>query len=377
MIVKQWQSWQCMIMSKMHFPFLRISFENRVERQWERQDFCGQKSDQGCHPSVGGLSNKSSNSIVANPWLAWQAWLRVDTRKAEKLSRQEIATANFRGNWRPTLLSGLPLWLMMLRIVIKLWEELINSFVQSLLALNAKTGKKVNDILDTVQFVLIFLGSVPGTRLELSRYCAQPCSKIELLPPPLHCNFEQYVITVNPLPFGIDGTGLRCETDMRVVGSLCSRDQQRSWKSALLVEASSVSAPASVSRSMALVTWTSPSWPWSPLLTPQLMEPPVSGVRTCWMKRRSSCNSKHLTECVLNWPYCDISCFSRWAKETHDLVEDWWNSEWGGVMGISLVSSTRLNSSEDPPNWHDIVYGYRELSRKELNEFGRLSGSHR
>ena len=46
-------------------------------------------------------------------------------------------------------------------------------------------------------------------------------------------------------------------------------------------------------------------------------------------------------------------------------------------MGISLVSCTRLN--HDPENasvWKQIVYGFREISQNELQNFGRLSGKH-
>ena len=52
-------------------------------------------------------------------------------------------------------------------------------------------------------------------------------------------------------------------------------------------------------------------------------------------------------------------------------------SENGGLMGISLVSSIRFN--HDPilaEVWKDIVYGFRELTPKELQSYGRLSGQH-
>ena len=56
----------------------------------------------------------------------------------------------------------------------------------------------------------------------------------------------------------------------------------------------------------------------------------------------------------------------QWAQETHDFIEDLWLSENGGLMGISLVSSTRFN--HDPilaEVWKDIVYGFRELTSQE------------
>ena len=67
----------------------------------------------------------------------------------------------------------------------------------------------------------------------------------------------------------------------------------------------------------------------------------------------------------------------QWAQETHDFIEDLWLSENGGLMGISLVSSTRFN--HDPilaEVWKDIVYGFREISETEMDQFGRLSGQH-
>ena len=45
-------------------------------------------------------------------------------------------------------------------------------------------------------------------------------------------------------------------------------------------------------------------------------------------------------------------------------------------MGISLVSCTRLNHQPVPPIWKDVVFGLRELSEKEVQSFGRLSGRH-
>ena len=67
---------------------------------------------------------------------------------------------------------------------------------------------------------------------------------------------------------------------------------------------------------------------------------------------------------------------SRWAKETHDFIAAKWNSPdgTGGKMGLSLVSSTRLNLEEYPPIWHDIVYGFRHMSQDELRDYGRLNG---
>eukprot|EP00095_Tigriopus_kingsejongensis_P004224 maker-scaffold74_size411160-snap-gene-3.15 protein:Tk04224 transcript:maker-scaffold74_size411160-snap-gene-3.15-mRNA-1 annotation:"d-aspartate oxidase-like" len=67
----------------------------------------------------------------------------------------------------------------------------------------------------------------------------------------------------------------------------------------------------------------------------------------------------------------------RWAKETHDLIEKYWNSSEGGLMGISLVSSTRLNLEEFPPIWHDIVYGFRKMDPKETQDIGRIQGKHK
>jgi hypothetical protein len=55
-----------------------------------------------------------------------------------------------------------------------------------------------------------------------------------------------------------------------------------------------------------------------------------------------------------------------------------WKSENGAKMGISLVSSTRLNY--DPKLihiWKDIVYGFRQLAPDELAKIGRLTGKHR
>ena len=46
-------------------------------------------------------------------------------------------------------------------------------------------------------------------------------------------------------------------------------------------------------------------------------------------------------------------------------------------MGISLVSSTRLNHDPDLVGiWKDIVYGFRNLTQKELDSYGKLGGSH-
>ncbi|TRY62045.1 hypothetical protein TCAL_11069, partial [Tigriopus californicus] len=60
----------------------------------------------------------------------------------------------------------------------------------------------------------------------------------------------------------------------------------------------------------------------------------------------------------------------RWAKETHDLIEKYWTSAEGGLMGISLVSSTRLNMEQIPPMWHDIVYGFRKMDQSEFKQRG-------
>lgn len=67
----------------------------------------------------------------------------------------------------------------------------------------------------------------------------------------------------------------------------------------------------------------------------------------------------------------------RWAKETHDLIEKYWTSAEGGLMGISMVSSTRLNMDEIPPIWHDIVYGFRKMHPSEVKSIGRLNGEHK
>ncbi|XP_059088634.1 D-aspartate oxidase-like [Tigriopus californicus] len=66
----------------------------------------------------------------------------------------------------------------------------------------------------------------------------------------------------------------------------------------------------------------------------------------------------------------------RWAKETHDLIEKYWTSAEGGLMGISLVSSTRLNMEQIPPMWHDIVYGFRKMDQSEVKAIGRVNGEH-
>ena len=42
-------------------------------------------------------------------------------------------------------------------------------------------------------------------------------------------------------------------------------------------------------------------------------------------------------------------------------------------MGISLISTTRLNYNPELIHiWKDIVYGFRELSKNELEKYGRL-----
>ena len=74
---------------------------------------------------------------------------------------------------------------------------------------------------------------------------------------------------------------------------------------------------------------------------------------------------------------CNDLFSSRWAKETHDFIEELWNHPDGGAKGISLVSSTRLNLKDAPPIWHDIVYGFRKMSDKEVGRFGRDQGQHR
>ena len=66
----------------------------------------------------------------------------------------------------------------------------------------------------------------------------------------------------------------------------------------------------------------------------------------------------------------------RWAQITHDWLENLWKTPLGGKLGISLVSSTRLNHAPVPPPWKDVVYGIREMDKKEVEGFGRLEGSH-
>lgn len=66
----------------------------------------------------------------------------------------------------------------------------------------------------------------------------------------------------------------------------------------------------------------------------------------------------------------------RWAQVTHDWLENLWKTPQGGKLGISLVSSTRLNHAPLPPPWKDVVFGYREMGKKEVDSFGRLHGSH-
>ena len=71
------------------------------------------------------------------------------------------------------------------------------------------------------------------------------------------------------------------------------------------------------------------------------------------------------------------SLIRRWAKDTHDFIESLWTSENGGKMGISLISCTRLNHDPNAAAvWKDIVYGFREISETEMDQFGRLSGQH-
>jgi len=67
----------------------------------------------------------------------------------------------------------------------------------------------------------------------------------------------------------------------------------------------------------------------------------------------------------------------KWAQVTHNLIEKLWKSPAGGKLGISLISCTRLNHHPVPPPWKDIVYGIREITSKELQEFGRLAGTHK
>jgi len=66
----------------------------------------------------------------------------------------------------------------------------------------------------------------------------------------------------------------------------------------------------------------------------------------------------------------------RWAQKTHDLFEKWWKSPSGGKMGVSLISCARLNHSQIPPIWKDIVFGLREMSKEELSAINRLTGKH-
>jgi len=67
----------------------------------------------------------------------------------------------------------------------------------------------------------------------------------------------------------------------------------------------------------------------------------------------------------------------RWAKVTHDMIENLWKTPLGGKLGISLISCTRLNHSPVPPPWKDVVYGIREITSKEVQNFGRLDGTHK
>jgi hypothetical protein len=46
-------------------------------------------------------------------------------------------------------------------------------------------------------------------------------------------------------------------------------------------------------------------------------------------------------------------------------------------VGVSLISFTRLNLDDDEASeWKDVVYGFREISDRELKKFGRLHGNH-
>ena len=40
------------------------------------------------------------------------------------------------------------------------------------------------------------------------------------------------------------------------------------------------------------------------------------------------------------------------------------------------MSCTRLSHSPVPPPWKDVVFGIRQISKKEVESFGRLAGSH-
>nr|CAG4644013.1 EOG090X07IC [Lepidurus arcticus] len=62
----------------------------------------------------------------------------------------------------------------------------------------------------------------------------------------------------------------------------------------------------------------------------------------------------------------------RWSKATHDYFAKIWQSPHAGEMGVSLVPCQRIDTMKTPlPIWQDVVYGFREMSQKELERMDR------
>lgn len=57
----------------------------------------------------------------------------------------------------------------------------------------------------------------------------------------------------------------------------------------------------------------------------------------------------------------------------HKFLQNLWLSDKSGISGVSLIPVLRLTTSEQPIDdfWKDIVYGWRKLLRKELDELNK------
>jgi len=58
-------------------------------------------------------------------------------------------------------------------------------------------------------------------------------------------------------------------------------------------------------------------------------------------------------------------------------MEEIWRSPEAAACGVSLVSCVKLNLADPKPFWADIVYGFRQLSDRELADIGRMSGAYK
>ncbi|XP_055379259.1 D-aspartate oxidase [Condylostylus longicornis] len=67
-----------------------------------------------------------------------------------------------------------------------------------------------------------------------------------------------------------------------------------------------------------------------------------------------------------------------WSKITHDFFEELWLSDDSGIAGICLIPAIRVSSSNDDimeDFWKDIVYGWRRLTKYELEKLSNETGN--